>query len=246
MSILIRKVRKAWARHGLFGTFRQGARKVWNLLREQMPARRRARRQKAEADRAFDLKYHVDTGGFHSLNNLQVGNANWEYGFPYDPVEPERFRHALQSVPFDPADYVFIDFGSGKGRALFLAAAYPFQRIIGVEFSPQLHQIAEKNIRSYENPAQQCRALESVCADAATYPLPPVPAVLFFFNPFDAAVMAPVIENVRKSYEAVPRRLIVLYTAPVYESLWDNAGFVQKVRCEPGYLAAYATKECKS
>jgi hypothetical protein len=71
-----------------------------------------------------------------------------------------------------------------------------------------------------------------------------VPAVLFLFNPFNAAVMAPVIANVRKSYEAAPRRLIVLYSAPVYEELWDRAGFLEKVHREPGYLASYVTREC--
>jgi SAM-dependent methyltransferase len=244
MSILIRKIQKAWSRHGFLGTVRHAARKLVQVLREQLPASRRVRRLKAEANRAFDEKYHVDTGGFLNLSRLRIGAANWEYGFPYDPVEPERFERALQSVAFDPADFVFIDFGSGKGRALLLAAEYPFQRIIGVEFSPELHQIAENNLRSYHNPMQKCKALEVVCGDAVTYPLPAVPVVLFFFNPFDGAVMTPVIENVRKSYEAHPRRLVVLYTAPVYEELWDKADFLQKVCSEPSFLASYATREC--
>jgi Histone methylation protein DOT1 len=36
-------------------------------------------------------------------------------------------------------DDVFIDFGSGKGRVLFVAAHYGFRKIIGVELSPKLN-----------------------------------------------------------------------------------------------------------
>ena len=43
MSILIRKLQKAWNRHGLLGTFRHGARKLVQVLHGQMPAQRRAR-----------------------------------------------------------------------------------------------------------------------------------------------------------------------------------------------------------
>src|ERR687885_509057 len=39
-------------------------------------------------------------------------------------------------------DDVLIDFGSGKGRVLFLAAHYGFRKIIGVELSAKLNQIA--------------------------------------------------------------------------------------------------------
>lgn len=38
-----------------------------------------------------------------------------------------------KSVPLQ--DYDFLDFGSGKGRTLLMAASFPFKKITGVEFS---------------------------------------------------------------------------------------------------------------
>ncbi len=48
-------------------------------------------------------------------------------------------------------DFTFIDLGSGKGRVLLMASEYPFQKIIGVEFMPELHRAAQKNIAGYSH-----------------------------------------------------------------------------------------------
>jgi predicted RNA methylase len=40
----------------------------------------------------------------------------------------------------------FVDIGSGKGRALIIAAEYAFKRIIGVEYSPSLATICRRNL----------------------------------------------------------------------------------------------------
>lgn len=52
----------------------------------------------------------------------------------------------LDRLDIRGAAEVFLDYGSGKGRALIMAAQYPFRRILGVEFSPQLSLIASQNI----------------------------------------------------------------------------------------------------
>jgi hypothetical protein len=42
-----------------------------------------------------------------------------------------------------------------------MASAYPFRQIIGLEFSPELHRIAEGNITRYFSPAQKGREIRS-------------------------------------------------------------------------------------
>src|SRR5262249_25140243 len=96
--------------------------------------------------------------------------------------------------------------------------------------------------QTYSNPNQRCKDVEFVCMDAAAYPLPPVPTVLFFFNPFGAEVMTRVIQNVRRSCQEHPRELYIFYAAPVLEALWTQAGFVERHKWEAGYLAAYRAK----
>ena len=65
-----------------------------------------------------------------------------------------------------------------------MASDYPFRRIIGVELLPALNQVAQENLARYQNSSQKCFAIESVCADASSFPLPAAPLVLYMFNPF--------------------------------------------------------------
>ncbi len=44
------------------------------------------------------------------------------------------------------SDDVFVDFGSGMGRILLLAVQYPFRRVVGVELSEELNEIAKANV----------------------------------------------------------------------------------------------------
>ncbi len=62
---------------------------------------------------------------------------------------PNIFTTRISSLLIDYRQFVFVDFGFGKGTALLLATEFPFKRIIGVEFSPELHRIAEENIKRF-------------------------------------------------------------------------------------------------
>ena len=68
----------------------------------------------------------------------------------YVPARPADIRDALRVAPIqDASQYTFIDFESGKGRAIFVAAEMPLQRVIGVEFSVALHQEASRNAENF-------------------------------------------------------------------------------------------------
>jgi hypothetical protein len=98
----------------------------------------------------FDRAHGVDTdgrfGGWTYLSDLDIHSANWIDGHDYFPIEPDRFQRVLESFDIALEGLTFIDFGSGKGRTLLMASEYPF---IGLEFSPELHRIAESNITRY-------------------------------------------------------------------------------------------------
>src|SRR6266478_4126140 len=50
----------------------------------------------------------------------------------YVPTDYETFQRAIQRVSIRAGRDVFVDFGSGMGRIVMLAAALPFRRVIGV------------------------------------------------------------------------------------------------------------------
>ena len=141
------------------------------------------------------------------------------------------------SVNFE--DYVFIDFGSGKGRALFLAADYPFSKIIGIEFSPELHAAALRNIGTYTSSRQRCFQIESLCVDAVDFELPPEQTVLFFYSPFKAAIFVKVLDNVMSSLNRWPRSVYLLFVGLLPESIevFENCSLsCREVKLGPDWL----------
>jgi hypothetical protein len=170
----------------------------------------------------FDYRRHIVTGPTADERRPQRRPSDdWS---AYIPARPASARAALQALPLrDPRDYTLIDIGSGKGRVMFLAAEYPFRRIVGVESVGELHAAAERNIQRYRHPLRRCPSIEAVHAKAQDFEWPADPLVLFFFNPFPAHVMAPVMQRLARSMEQHPRPvwLILLFPAlaPVIESL---------------------------
>jgi len=183
----------------------------------------------------FDREYGVDTDGrfegWTYLSDLDIPSSNWIDGNDYAAIEPIRFKNVLAGFDIAFEDYTFVDFGSGKGRALLLASELPFRRILGLEFSPELHRTAEENIRRYSSASQKCRDIQSLNVDFADYALPPESSVLFFFHPCRTRVLSGVRAGIRRSLLSHPRPLYIAYVAPTLEQeqLFASAGFLEKV-----------------
>jgi Methyltransferase domain len=176
----------------------------------------------------FDRKYHVDTSGLVYLSEVTCESSNKVHGVWYEPTPVKTLRCMFSPLPADLSDFTFVDFGSGKGRTLLYASNYNFRRIIGVEFAKELHEIAQRNLRTYRNKKQKCLDIRLVCQDAAGFPLPDGNCVLYFFHPFQAEVMSCVMDNIEQSFRRTPRRLIVLYYHPQIDSEIQKHPFLQK------------------
>ncbi len=72
---------------------------------------------------------------------------------------------------------------------LFVAAEYPFRKVIGVEFSNALHDDAVANLKRYRFPKRRCADIEPVHADAREFEFPNDNLVIYLFNPFGEEVM---------------------------------------------------------
>ncbi len=163
------------------------------------------------AGRSFDRKFGVDTGGVIEVKNLDIKAAQKSASHGYGATPEPAIRGMLEHLVLDHSKYVFVDFGSGKGRVLLLASDYPFKSIIGIEFSQKLHKIAQNNISKWNNPRQKCRDIESICIDARNFKLPPTPLVLYFFTPFPIPVIQQVVDNIQESLTNNPRPIRILY-----------------------------------
>ena len=148
------------------------------------------------------------------------------YGVAHIASDPDEFSEALGSLQIKHKDFIFIDLGSGKGRALLLALHFPFRRIIGVEFALELHRIAQANLIRVRATGTDINRIGLVHADATEFELPPEPAVIYLYNPFSDGVMRGVIERVLRSHGEHPRPIYIVYANPFLEGLWTERGFV--------------------
>lgn len=113
---------------------------------------------------------------------------------------------------------VLLDLGSGMGRVVvFAALKYAFGRIIGVEISPELHEIAMQNVaRNRER--LRCNNIELVNADVLDYTIPDDVTVVYLYNPFRGRVFQHAIDEVERSIEREPRDIRIIYLTPHEET----------------------------
>jgi SAM-dependent methyltransferase len=230
IKTIIPRVRKSIAARGAIATLFRSVLLPVHLFKEWRIANG-LRRHSVRSD--FDLQHRVetdgDTGDWTYLSDLKIASPNWIYGKNYTGSDPSRFFAALSSLKIHFEDFVFIDFGSGKGRALLMASELPFNRVMGIEFSPELHALAKRNIQQYVSPTQRCKSIESVCMDFTEFQLPNEPCVLYFYDPCEDPMLAKVLGNIGRSLEAHPRSLYLIYVAPKNELLLDSAGFLLRL-----------------
>ncbi|HLY98903.1 MAG TPA: class I SAM-dependent methyltransferase [Candidatus Angelobacter sp.] len=221
-TMVWRRIGDGMARDGLVRTLAQMAEAIFRIVVELTPERRKAR----YGDLDFDLDHSVDTT--RANVSLRTQLAATLAGHPYFATEPWLFAQIMQALPADLQEFTFVDLGSGKGRVLLMASAYPFRRIVGVEFLPSLHQSALRNIAQYRNEEQQCRQIESHCMDARDFPFPDGPLVVYMFNSFPEAVFAAILENLRRSISEKPRPLYVAYRYLEFEHLLAQCEWLKK------------------
>jgi SAM-dependent methyltransferase len=224
--------RSAWrwwnnisAREGRLAATRQLLAELSGFVRDSTPERRRQR----YGDADYDWE--------HRVNTTSAG-VSWRerllgvFHSPYQPTEATLFHEMLDALleqsHADFRDFVFVDLGSGKGRALLMASDYPFRRILGVELLPELNQGAQENLGRYRSESQKCFSLESICANATNFSFPMEPTVLYLFNPFPESELRKVIARVEASLQAHPRTVYVLYHNPLLEHVvTESVAFVK-------------------
>ncbi len=161
-------------------------------------------------DARQDRRFGISSAERRSSRELGLRSPEF---VEYQAVSYVDMRQLLAQLPIASGD-VFLDYGSGMGRAVCLAAVYPFSRVIGVEISPELCRIAGQNI---ERVRHRLRSpdVQIVQASALEY-LPPEDANTFFlFNPFGGTALSRVLENIRTSVSHSQRNIRIIFYGTV-------------------------------
>jgi hypothetical protein len=227
MFRVLTRIKRSFAIRGVLGTIRA----CWDTASEYwLPSRKRAAAMVRERELKFDATYGLDTTEIVLPHQTEVRGGNWMFGQRYQGVDPGRFVQLMSELSIDHGQFTFIDFGSGKGRAIVLAMNFPFKKIIGIEYSEQLNVAARQNVLRYPDNAKRCKEIEIICGDATDLPIPDGPLVLYLNNPFGRPVMERVIHNVSMSFQVCPRRMVIIYFLPEHLDLWDKVPFLRKTR----------------
>ena len=175
----------------------------------------------------FDILHGTDTGGRVGIEDIDASGPNVIHGLDYEATSHHELRTLFARLHLRDAGGVFVDFGCGKGRVILLATTYPFERIVGVEFSQRMCETARSNVARY-NPSASDR-VEILNEDASLYELRDDETVFFLFNPFEEAVMSKVLENIYRSLRRRNRPVLLIYSNPRCRSLIESGGIFLKV-----------------
>lgn len=101
---------------------------------------------------------------------------------------------------FDEIDFSmphgFLDMGCGKGYVMLCAAEYPFERIGGVEYTPELCEICKKNLRILKHDE-----IGVFCCDAKEFEHYEDYDIFYFCNPFDETILSAATTRIRDTHK---------------------------------------------
>jgi len=172
-------------------------------------------------DVLFDFKHGVDT--FRPVSNKTLFAP--EQQREHNRYVPTTFAlmdsilaHMSQWVDFRQCD--FLDYGSGKGKAIIAAAKQPFNSLTGVEYSRRLHNIAINNLHKLA----LSEKTQLINCDAANYRPTPKQRVIYFFNPFTGQALEQCLYNIKNSATKHPRYIACANPTEtlVYEHYFDK------------------------
>lgn len=189
----------------------------------------------------YERSLGVETAGTVKIEDL--GFANSEF-VDYAPIGYREIYSALERIPLEKSMSTFLDYGSGKGRAIIVAATLPFRRVIGIEISDRLLAIAEKNLNTMRH--KRCKCVELFHMNATRYAVPGDVNLIYFFNPFGGRVVQKVVDNIYNSYKQTPREIyIIFFNNDLFESAVKNQNWItrtEQTRFDKFRCGIYVTK----
>ncbi len=160
------------------------------------------------------------------LEGLSIVGDNQKHGTHYDPSPIGPLRDLIRRLGVRPGSS-FVDFGCGKARTLMVAAHFPFCRVVGIEFARELAAIGSANVAKYAQALPGLPPMEVRCEDATRCAIDPEMGFFYLFNPFDEAVIHPLLANIRASVERHPREIWILYGHPVCKETFDAVDWLE-------------------
>jgi precorrin-6B methylase 2 len=157
-------------------------------------------------DKQFDREFGIESSQRRQIEEPDIRSSDFEQ---HQAVSYTDMRQLLDRLTIHCED-VFLDYGSGMGRAVCVAATYGFRSVLGVEISADFCRIALRNIERIRSKLR-CKDVRIVNANAVQYEVPAEVSMIFFHNPFGGAVLETVLDNIGDSIRKSRRSLRVIF-----------------------------------
>jgi SAM-dependent methyltransferase len=169
-----------------------------------------------ERTHPFDQAYNVETSGYVASDKIHADPKVQDVTHPYAPVQPSVIRTILTALG-DVTEYTFIDYGCGKGRAILVATEFPFQKIIGVELSSSLADVARRNAVVFAGRFPERTKIDIYAQNVLDYEPPHSNVAIFIYHSFGRPVWAEVLKKLEAGLSAGRyRHLFLIYCNPVF------------------------------
>ncbi len=176
-----------------------------------------------------------------------VAKSDADVAYTEDMCEYLPVAHSCAFMLFDEiaklSDHiVFFDYGCGKGGALTHAYLAGYDRIGGIEYSPELTQQCKKNMEILGIQADIVRGDAAEFTDIDNY------NVFYFFNPFTGKLFDDAVGQIEASARRKSRKIWIVYGNPFCHRQLMNRGTFELFRQIPvdfydPLLNIYALKE---
>ncbi|GAC1596223.1 MAG: hypothetical protein NVS3B19_18770 [Ginsengibacter sp.] len=170
-------------------------------------------------------KYGISTTGTDNLGD-EINEDVLKHSEHYQGANYYILEKLFEFLKEECPNKNLVDFGSGKGRVLCVAAHYEFKKITGVEISERFNEIAKSNILSVQSKFPDT-IFQIIQEDASKFQINNETGVFLFFNPFDEIIMLKVVKNIMQSINEFEREVFVAYINPVHKEVFLSAGFVE-------------------
>lgn len=175
-------------------------------------------------ENSYERKLGINTHRIENLAKLTLAAGESEQNHHYQGASYYILFSVFGNLPPDIRHLPFIDYGCGKGRALFVAEQCGFTNLIGIDIALELITLANENKEVYQKANPKSEIHFAFC-DAVAYEIPPDASVFYFFNPFGAEVLRKVLGNITESVRLYPRSIYCIYLNPIFKEVFEEHGF---------------------
>jgi SAM-dependent methyltransferase len=185
-------------------------------------------------DAYWDWRLGVQTFGHHPASGSQ-GDSNWR--LHYTPTPYSDIFQLLEMANLTEGD-VFVDLGSGLGRAVFAASLMGARRSIGIEVVPDL---CAKAVDNFKHSSLRGMNIEFICDDALNYRHHET-SILFMFHPFGENTMRRVLHDINEARRERPApELRIIYMNPVFDFVLEQTGWLERFKTMPPPHRSFST-----